>query len=632
MLASVAARRRLGSDRAAGAGDRARARSAGRILLALWALAGLALSLGTAAAGGAGASSDPVDRAAVAGYLSALYTFKQAQIADAHASIEAASTLAGRLANECPSVLAGAPSREPVAISGPHRTNGRERGEAERHSRQLGALEIGLELDVFTAANVPDREAQARFAAAVAGLRWSDARVGQALSAFAAPQTTQASSAGSLCADASAWVGSGYHSIASDLKETERRLSEDVTALPTGGTLQLRSLFERNEGSAARAAIGRIEALGPASQALEEAVQAQQRRARTALGFHSEGFLAPVPTTRIGTLPARAGGFFKVSVQHTEATLAGCQAMIAVEYTTSQALGFGTSVTSGGSTICLPHGSLGASSPVSCEAGVITVQERTSAAVRRVRMRLSDGRTITSGVVQIPRRYGGPAVIYAQGLRGPSPYPVSLSELGARGRIVAVVRLPAERHCRERRVTEARIVTLAHGATAAGASFTISAGVASRNAVGRNLLRGVPRVLLVVTGDAFGEDDDNLLEANGLLEAAGAPAGRASGRQTGPLQSPSLQASCPPGEAAIFYGLLRAKGDTASMRTAKGLVPLAKVPLPAELHEPADLLWGVFETVPSELVVQGPGGTRVYAERLEGLAHEHREFCEGFAE
>ena len=50
------------------------------------------------------------------------------------------------------------------------------------------------------------------------------------------------------------------------------------------------------------------------------------------------------------------------------------------------------------------------------------VEARLRAAARTVRLQLSDGRTITSAAIRVPKRLGGPAGLYYQACADPRRY------------------------------------------------------------------------------------------------------------------------------------------------------------------------------------------------------------------
>jgi hypothetical protein len=89
---------------------------------------------------------------------------------------------------------------------------------------------------------------------------------------------------------------------------------------------------------------------------------------------------------------------------------------------------------------------------------------------------------------------------------------------------------------------------------------------------------------------------------------------------------------CKPHEYAVIYGTLAAPGASVLARTAAGLVPLTTVPIAADLHSGGPLAYGVFSTLPSELVVQNSAGSTPYTESLAATGKEEAEFCEGYEE
>ena len=72
----------------------------------------------------------------------------------------------------------------------------------------------------------------------------------------------------------------------------------------------------------------------------------------------------------------------------------------------------------------------------------LTIEVQTLARTRYVRLNLSDGREITSHVAIVPAKLGGPAGFYYQVVHGPSPIPVSLTEVDAHGKVLRTVKLP----------------------------------------------------------------------------------------------------------------------------------------------------------------------------------------------
>jgi hypothetical protein len=198
--------------------------------------------------------------------------------------------------------------------------------------------------------------------------------------------------------------------------------------------------------------------------------------------------------------------------------------------------------------------------------------------VRTARLLLSDGRTISSRVVRIPRRYGGPGGIYVQAVRGCSPYPISLTELDTNGDVVRVVQLKLLRCHREPPEKRPTFVKLAEGATPEGEPFRIE-GIAFQ-------FGGHTSFNVGLNAGLFARR--NVIEVGDVK----------------PKAFPwSLAMECPPHEFAIVYGILSPPGNSVLARTSAGLVPLTKVAIAADLHSKGPLVYGVFSTLPSELVV-----------------------------
>jgi hypothetical protein len=67
-------------------------------------------------------------------------------------------------------------------------------------------------------------------------------------------------------------------------------------------------------------------------------------------------------------------------------------------------------------------------------------------------------------------------------------------------------------------------------------------------------------------------------------------------------------------------------------RTPQGLVALSKVEIAARFHSKGPLAYGVFASVPAELIVRRSDGSTLYTQSLTAAAKEEAEFCEGYAE
>ncbi|HXP37880.1 MAG TPA: hypothetical protein VN817_08950 [Solirubrobacteraceae bacterium] len=71
---------------------------------------------------------------------------------------------------------------------------------------------------------------------------------------------------------------------------------------------------------------------------------------------------------------------------------------------------------------------------ITCPGDRVAIEALVPAVTREIRLRLADGRTLTSRVTRIPARDGGPLGVYFQAVAASEPRPVSLIELDAHGR------------------------------------------------------------------------------------------------------------------------------------------------------------------------------------------------------
>jgi hypothetical protein len=254
---------------------------------------------------------------------------------------------------------------------------------------------------------------------------------------------------------------------------------------------------------------------------------------------------------------------------------------------------------------------------VQCQDGNLTIEAQTLARARTVRLHLSDGRQITSPVAHVPARLGGPAGFYYQVVRGPSPVPVSLTEVDARGTALRNVNLPRTGKCTKPRRVRPTIRTIAVGNLPQGPGFSIL-GERRPNFTGENHLN-----LSIELAAA---------EAGGILgEGSGSGAGGRTGSKPSPFAL-HLQTGCQPHEYVILYGLLSASRDTVLARNAGRLQPLRRVRIPASLHAHGVLAYVALPAVPSEVIVRTPKGKTVFTEKLAGKGREAKETCEGEAE
>ena len=240
---------------------------------------------------------------------------------------------------------------------------------------------------------------------------------------------------------------------------------------------------------------------------------------------------------------------------------------------------------------------------VSCETGVVTIEATLPPAVHAVRLRLSDGRRVTSPTVHIPARLSGPSALYYQVFKGEPSSAVSLTELGAHGRRLRSLRLRPGPPC-ERSAESSPSNVVASGRTPGGSHFTVRAERFG------GFTRGTEIQLRADLGghsSAFEE----------LTEE-----GATSKLAAGPLTA-ALSTECLPPAQWLVYGLLKAPGDAVFAQTASGEVPLATAAIPARLHPgQASVVYGAFAAAPSGLVVRAPGGAAVAHADLAARATE----------
>ncbi len=581
-----------------------RGRFGARRLTLIASLAAVLL-YGLPATGGVAAS--PTDRAATDAYLTATYTLYRAILADEPRSKVAAETLLARFGHECPGVLAAAPQESGGTTSkslGP-----RARGEADRQVEQLAALRFELSGSLLAAIYGPDRPALSAWAQTVRGLRWSNPRLASLVASSSAVLEEESSyPVSDVCADMRAWVASGYRRITATTKEYEARFFALLRRAFAAGGLSptgVQSLLERYEDRRGRALARGLAALELRLSDGRGPIRSVKLHPGRLLGLKEEE--EPPERTRgtiVGSGVTAAGGSYVIRIERGPAALgANCRWVPSVEYSSPSAGFSGFSVSSSSSSNgCTPAGRPGPA-PVSCEQGLLTVEYRTTAAVRRVRLALSDGRTITSSVAPIPQRLGGPAGFYYEALRGPWPVPVSLTELDRDGHTLSVVRLRAPRDCRQ--PPEPVSLELAHGQAPDGSPFAI-----------------------VGTSFRSGPHGQFLLRLSDQTRTTGEePHGQAA-----KILSWRIGASCAPSQHGIVYGVLAAPGDTVLARTPTGLLALSGAPIPARLHAGGSLVYGAFAAIPSELVVLDAAGRTVYSKSLLAQDAEHHEYCEGYAE
>jgi hypothetical protein len=552
----------------------------------------------------AGVAASPADTAATLAYLQAGHALDQAIVRNSAASQSAVASLTTQLGRECRGALRGAPGgEEEVGPSGPS-DSPRARGERQRSALQRETIEDETAVTVHAALYQPDRAAVAAYAAEVAPLSWSDSQL-TALVHFYTDRLEQlAAPAPDLCADIGSWRQSGYRVLSAASREFAAAHTASSSTVQPAGSLD--ALLKPSEGRRALALIRQAKALqGKVAEALEE-TSGEFSRLRRTLGLPEDQSEQREHEPVLGHGTTSAGESFTVRREKRGGRLqASCKDPLSVELQERSGQG-----SSEGSDVPVCLSALARRGTASsCGSNVESLETTVGPAVRAVRMKLSDGRTITSRVVRVPRKWGGPGGVYVQAVRGTSPYPVSLTELNAQGEVIAVVNVEGL-HCRsEPSATGPTFVDLATASTPEGEQFTIQGFLVH---FGHNQTTfGLSSLTVGI------HESSELSTATQMKPKA---------------FSWSLSTECSPHEFAIVYGILASPGSSVLARTAAGLVPLTEVAIAPELRSEGPLVYGVFSTLPTELVVLTANGSTLYFESLLAKGSEQSEFCSGYIE
>ncbi len=551
-------------------------------------------------------AATPADTAATHTLLEAYYLLDLAMVRSAAASRSSLAGFVERVGEECHGVLAGAPN-EAAGPPSQSRSTRRQEGERQRSEAQMQTIGQELSLTSEAAFYQPELGAAEAYVAQVTPLSWSDPRIAplarfdaENLERFFTPPAVD------VCADMKSWAQSGYHILSAASREFEATQLALTKRSPEGS---LTSLLKPSEGAPERALIRQTKALQAKLSTALGTLSSESSRLQRALGIPQRGFEAREQEPVLGRGTTSAGSTFVVRREkHRGPGQSACPRSVSVELEERSRSSTGDFSEGSESSLCLSRRA-GDQPSGQCGSTTETITAAVAASVRTVQMRLSNGHTITSGVVRISPRDGGPGGVYVQAVRGYSSYPVSLTELDRDGHTIAVVKVPFRCH-NETTTSGPTFVDLAHGTTPSGDPFTIEATVVH-----------------------FGKDETSF----GLsLSLATAPNGHSEGSSTSESEpkafSWQLGMECQPHETTIIYGILAAPGASVLARTAAGLVPLSTVAIAPDLHSGGPLVYGVFSTPPSELVVLGSNGSTLYTESLVAKGAEEREFCEGFQE
>jgi hypothetical protein len=555
--------------------------------VALVACAALALL----AASTAPASTGSVNTTSTRKFLEAHLAYDTAIAADASEMAAAGSAFSAQIARECGGVLASVEKRQEGPAGAAKRF-----GERRREREQSGILEEELSSAIEQAVFSPLNPAFASYRAILLELPWEDPAIGPALSAALQRDAEGLAPPPPVCADALAWVRSGYRLLS---ESTKRFLAASVasrTARDPAGIATLRRLDTHAE----RSLLDRLEAAKEAAdEAAEKAVLAAQG-SWSAIGLpHSSEREGPREIVRGGQLTqARTAAGRTYFVNATERPHARrCRTQVTV-------LDLGRR--EGQIERCVDHVTR-AQLTVPCFERERAVLAVLPARVRSVRLGLSNGRLITSPTVQIPPRLGGPAAVYYRAVPA-SAAPATLTELDVHRHPIAVVDVPSASRC------------VKHGVT------FIPRGI---QPLARLQLPGGERA--TIKGEAFVYKGPVHFSIGVDLSGGGSEGVGMNGARPKLLLDAELN-RCYPVPWELVYGVLKAPGDRVLARTARGETPLAQAPIPKRLNAGGVLVYGLFTEPLQSLVVEDAHGHELLGESFAANSKFHREYCEGFIE
>jgi hypothetical protein len=525
--------------------------------LALTAIAAALLCLAASQPAGASTHSD---RAATSAYLHAQLRFLRSVEANSAAAQASVKALVAKVAGECPQVLAGTP-----AVPNRARATPAER----RLIEQEAAIGAEIETTLLRTWLSPDRQAIEAFLVQTRTLRWSSNRLTRAVRTGATnEQALLPVGIPDICSDASTWVASGYTRLASGTIESERALEGTTGSQPPVEaqlapyeTPSLKKLVRSFAHLKHQLAQHFLDALSTGKELF------------STLGFKGEGTTSGKP---IGEGHTAIGTSFTISTEReTEPeTESPSRKQCRLPIETQE----GDTTASG----CVETGKVGVPE-ISCQQGLLPITLVTPANAQSVSLLLSDGRQIVSPVIPIPTSLGGPLGYYRQVVRGPSPIPVSLTELDAEGKPLAVVKLRRLVECTTHPVKLVAGGPIAHGSVPHGPSFTIT--------VGRYRYLGQIHKKLTISFGSGSSDG---------LELVGSP--RASfDYATGCTRRPYI----------LIVGVLRSSTDTVFARTAGGLVQLHEAAIAPGVRAGAKIAYQAFATPPSRLILRDAAGRTI---------------------
>ncbi len=580
------------------------------------------------------------DVAATHAFLVATDHYEETELSNLPQEIAAREAAAARISSECPGILTNAPPHEEALgirlvgsgrqgpeSQGPPRA--RVEGERHRQSRQLGALTLELSFALDYSRTQSDREAAATLVGALTPLRWSTPKITflvQTIATIAKEELELPPP--DVCEDMKSWVLSSYKTLTPISRELESRSeallkrSFEIIAFAVQTPIQsFAKILAPYEDASDEVLARHMEALRGQLHKGGNTRATVLKHLEAAVGLPAAKLPKPEPARKRPVVIRRgktaAGGHFVATAERTSGMSRICTVSVTLTEPSRPAPGLLGTLSGEGTGRCLSRSHVDPEPAVHCASGLLTVEASLQARTRSVRLLLSDGNTITSPAILVPARLGGPAGLYYQVVRGPSPIPVSLTELNAQGATLDVLNLPAVVECTKHptKYFPGGIVPLAHESPPHLPAFTIRAE--------RYRKLGTVHFELKLT-----ESNEELLQGpgGGNFEADVAlPRGWR-------VFQPQASSGCRPQPYVIVYGLLKNPNDSVLARVSGMLVPLHETAIPAHLHAGAVLVSGELSPLPTELLVRDANGRTIDSANLAEAAKSNTETCEGEAE
>jgi hypothetical protein len=523
-------------------------------------------------------ASTRAERAATVAYLQADLSYLQSVYGNAKAGDAATQALVTGVGSECPQVLAGAPTSVPGSSPATVSSSATSSLTTRRLEDQIRAeLEVAL-LRTWIS---PSREATQTFLAQTNALRWGRASLrklareranGLEHEVFAAVPDT--------CTDARAFAASAY----TTLTPSTLALSEGLEHEGASPDAALVAQLKPYESKAARRLAALLAHFTRLLSNVFVSALASTAELEAALGLRSEEPI--LGDTPIGSGHTAAGTSFTVNREAGGGASGGGECELPLNIAEG---GVETSICAQASDVGVPE--------IRCEAGLLPIHLVTPAGVASASLLLSDGRRIASPVLTLPLLSGKQLGYYYQRVRGPSPIPVSLTELDGEGKPLAVIELRRLVGCTKHPVKLLAGGPIAHGTVLHGPSYTITAGRYS-------YLGKIEHKVSVIWEHEGGASGFGAFAPRRVI-----------------LMSSS---ECTKHPATLCLALLPSAGDTLFARTSDGLLAAHAVTLAANVHLGAKVAYEAFTTLPSELLVRDRSGRQVFGERLSRKQREEK--------